>query len=129
MITIVFTSSLFLISAMISLKLIEERKRRKFLFSDLREGADKASLRIVNKIKKYFLLLKTKDGKTPIAFIGRLVIFGVSSVKRKISLRKIKFMQSLKVGGNLKKKGPASFFLKNVSEYKIEYIKRKENLY
>lgn len=129
MIIIVFTFSLFSIPAMIGLKLIEEKRSRKFLFFGLREGADKVSLRIINNIKNRFSVLKTKKGKLSEVFMGRLIVRGVLSIKRKINSRRAGFLHSLRISVNLKKKGSASFFLKNVSEYKTEYIKQKGNLY
>lgn len=125
MLTIIFTFSLSSIAIMISLKTIEERRQKKFLFSNPRRRADEAVAKIANNAKNLLSVLNRKNGKLFTALIGNAIYEGVSSVKRKTYLRKLKFLDSLRIRnrGNLKKKGSASFFLKNVSEYKGKYIK------
>ena len=123
MLTIIFTSSLFSIAAIISWKMIEEKKSKMFFFSNLRKCADEAVEKTVNGAKNRFSVLNKKNAKLFVAFAGNSILNGVSSVKRKTYLKKLKFLDSLMAGGNLKKKGSASFFLKNVSEYKGKYTK------
>jgi len=123
MLTIIFTSSLFSIAAIISWKMMEEKKSKMFFFSDMRKRADAAVEKTVNGAKNHFSVLNKKNAKLFVAFAGNSILNGVSSVKRKTYLKKLKFLNSLRAGGNLKKKGSASFFLKNVSEYKGKYTK------
>ncbi|KKR46047.1 MAG: hypothetical protein UT90_C0003G0032 [Parcubacteria group bacterium GW2011_GWA1_40_21] len=123
MLTIIFILSLFSIAAIISWKMIEEKKSKMFFFSNLRKCADEAVEKTVNGAKNRFSVLNKKNAKLFVAFAGNSILNGVSSVKRKTYLKKLKFLDSLMAGGNLKKKGSASFFLKNVSEYKGKYTK------
>src|SRR3989338_3816183 len=123
MLTIIFTFSLFSVAAIVIWKMMEEKKSKKFFFSDLRKRADEAVEKTINGAKNRFSVLKKKNGKLIAVFAGNSILNGISSVKRKTYLKKLKFLNSLRAGGNLKKKGSASFFLKNVSEYKGKYIK------
>lgn len=107
----------------IGLKMIEERRREKFFFTEARSRADAAAAKIAENVKNHFSILNGRNAKWLAIFIGNALMYGASSIKRKTNLRKLKFLNSLKTGGNLKKKGSASFFLKNVSEYKGKYIK------
>lgn len=123
MLTIIFTFSLSSIAIMIGLKTIEEKTPKRFLFSGSRKRADAVALKIIDNAKNHFSVLNGKNGKLFAMFVGNAIHNGVSSVKRKTYLKKLKFLDSLRNRVNLKKKGSASFFLKNVSEYKGKYIK------
>lgn len=119
----IFLFSLSLIAVMIGFKTVELKIQRRLLFSELRVRADVLSFKIVNKVKKTISILNINNGKMFASFFLNLVFGAVSDTGRKIKLRKLKFIDSLRVNRNLKKKGSASFFLKNVSEYKGKYIK------
>ena len=123
MLTIIFTFSLFSVAAIVIWKMMEEKKSKKFFFSDLRKRADEVVEKTINGAKNRFSVLNKKNGKLIAVFAGNSILNGISSVKRKTYLKKLKFLDSLRAGGNLKKKGSASFFLKNVSEYKGKYTK------
>ena len=124
MLTIIFIASLVLIAIMIGWKMIEERNQEKFLFSDLRNVADGVSEKISAKTKKFILVLNRRNIELLAIFIVSAILGGALSARRALRLKSLKYIDSLnnrKV--NLKKKGSASFFLKNVSEYKGKYIK------
>lgn len=123
MLTIIFTFSLSSIAVMIGLKTIEEKRQKRFLFSESRKRADAAAQKIADNAKNRFSILNGRNGKLFATLIGNAIYDGASSIKRKTYLRKLKFLDSLRNRGNLKKKGSASFFLKNVSEYKGKYVK------
>ena len=108
---------------MIGFKSIEEKKRKKFLFSNLRERIDIAVMNIVSSVRKNLSLLNKKNIKFIAVFVGNILKVIALNFKRKLRLRKLRFIDSLRIKGDLKKKGPASFFLKNVSEYKGKYVK------
>ena len=118
MLTIIFIFSLFAIAITIGFKMIEERRRERFLLSDLLKRADGVSEKISKKTKKLILGLNGRNLTLLVIFIGSAILAGVLIARRKLHLRKLKFIDSLKTSKNLKKKGSASFFLKNVSEYK-----------
>lgn len=123
MLTIIFIFSLCSIAIMIGFKMIEEKRRAKFFFKEARSRADAAAARIAENAKNHFSVFNGKNGKLLAALIGNAILYGVSKVRRNTRLKKLQFMESLKTNRNLKKKGSASFFLKNVSEYKGKYIK------
>ena len=123
MLTIIFILSLSLIVMMIGFKSIEEKKRKKFLFSNLRERIDIAVMNIVSSVRKNLSLLNKKNIKFIAVFVGNILKVIALNFKRKLRLRKLRFIDSLRIKGDLKKKRSASFFLKNVSEYKGKYVK------
>ena len=98
--------------------MIEEKRREKFFFKEARSRADAAAAKIAKNAKNHFSILNGENGKLLAILIGKAILYGVSKVKRNTRLKKLQFMESLKTNRNLKKKGSASFFLKNVSEYK-----------
>ena len=118
MLTIIFIFSLCLIAITIGFKMIEEKRQEKFFVKEARLRADAAVARIVKSAKNNFSVLNGENGKLLAALIGKAILYGISKVKRSARLKKLQFMESLKTNRNLKKKGSASFFLKNVSEYK-----------
>lgn len=122
MLTIIFTFSLFSIAMMIILKLIEERGQKVF-FEKSRKRADAAVAKIADNAKKRFSILNKSNIKLLAIFAGSAVKSSALNIKRKTHLKKLKFLDSLRNRGNLKRKGSASFFLKNVSEYKGKYVK------
>lgn len=124
MLIIIFTASIILIIAMIGLKRFEESRQRKIFISQFRTRADIFSSEIIRGAKNFFAIISGKNAKLTVLFGAKIVFTGLSNVKRKISARKAKFLDSLKEEKNLnKKKGPTSFFLKNVSEYKNNSLK------
>ena len=60
MLTIIFILSLFSIAAIISWKMIEEKKSKMFFFSNLRKCADEAVEKTVNGAKNRFSVLNKK---------------------------------------------------------------------
>ena len=118
MLTIIFTVSLVLTAIMIGWKMIEEKKQEKFLLSDLRKKADGVSEKIIKKTKKLIHVLNRRNVKFIAVFLVGAILAGALSARRKLQLKRLKFLDSLRTRENLKKKGSASFFLKNVSEYK-----------
>ncbi|MBU6431302.1 MAG: hypothetical protein KGJ58_01915 [Patescibacteria group bacterium] len=121
MLTTFFLFSMSSIAIMIGLKIVEERLQKKLFFSGLRSRADILAAKIGDEIEKSISALSRERLFMP--FFRNLVISIVSNTRRKIKLIKLKFTDSLRVNGNFKKKGSASFFLKTVSEYKEKYIK------
>lgn len=118
MLTIIFIFSLFSFSAIISLKWIEEKKRRQLLFPRSRERADAIAAKVVGNIKIFSAVLNGGNGRLFAMSIRSALLSVALSIKRKLTVKKLKFLNSLKNSGNLRRQGPASFFLKNVSEYK-----------
>ena len=89
----------------------------------LRKRADAMAMKIISRLKIFFGILDAKNGKLFVMFFAVALLRIASGIKRGISLKKIKFLNSLRVSGNLEKHGSASFFLKNVSEYKNKHPK------
>ena len=119
MLTIIFTASLILIIAMIGLKQFEENKQKKLFAPEIRIRADESASRVIKDLKVFFAILSRKNAKSFALFIVSLILSVFSSIKTKLGIKKIKFSDSLRKNKNIsKKKGPTSFFLKNVSEYK-----------
>ena len=121
MLTIIFIFSLSAIAITIGFKMMEEKRRERFLLSDLRKRADGVSEKISKKTKKFILGLNRRNLEMLAIFIGGVILAGVFTARRKLHLRRLKFTDSFRANRankNLKKRGSASFFLKNVSEYK-----------
>ncbi|MBM2818215.1 MAG: hypothetical protein HW401_805 [Parcubacteria group bacterium] len=118
MLTIIFIVSLALIAIMIGWKMIEERRREKLLFYDLRKRTDGVLEKISKKTKKSILVLNRRNAKLIAIFFVGVILAGALGARRNLRLKRLKFIDSLRTRDNLKKKGSASFFLKNVSEYK-----------
>lgn len=123
MLTTIFLFSLFSIVIIISLKAVEERRQKRFLFPRLRNRADVLTKKIANETNQVIYSINANNGKSFISLFRKIILNTLYGISRKIKLRKLKFTDSLRVRGNLNKKGSASFFLKNVSEYKGKYIK------
>lgn len=119
MLTAIFIASFVLIIAMISLKSIEENKSNKLFFSKLRMRTDAFVNKAIEDVKIFFAILSRKNAKLFALFIVRLILSAFLSINRKLGINKLKFPDFLKNDKIAnKKKGPSSFFLKNVSEYK-----------
>lgn len=120
MLTIIFITSLVLIIAMVWFKQFEENKQIKLFIPKLRARANDFASEIIRIAKNFFAILNGKNAKLFVLFGAKFILTGLSDIKRKIIVKKSKFTDSLKEDKNLsnKKKGPTSFFLKNVSEYK-----------
>lgn len=124
MLTVIFTASFVSIILMISLKSVEESKGDKLFFLKLRMRADDFTSRAIEDIKIFFAIFSKRNAKLFALFLFDLILFGLSNIKRKLGIRKLKLHDSFKNQKIVnKKKGPSSFFLKNVSEYKSSYIK------
>lgn len=124
MLTVIFIASFVLIILMISLKSIEEGKGNKLFFFKLRMRADDFVNKAIEDIKIFFAIFSKKNAKLFALFLSGLILSGLSNVKRKLGIKKLKLTDSFKNQKiSNKKKGPSSFFLKNVSEYKSGYIK------
>ncbi len=119
MLTVIFTTSLILITAMIAFKSVEENKGKKLFFPGLRSLSDIFAIKIIKDIKIFFAILSRKNAKLFVLFMVDLVLTGLAHLKRKSGIEKLKFPDSFKdEKRTIRKKGPSSFFLKNVSEYK-----------
>lgn len=104
---------------MIAFRAVEENKQRKLFIPRLRARADVFADKIIKDIKIFFAILSGKNAKLFVLFLADLILSGLSKIKRKSDMKKMKFLDSLKSERKAdKKKGPPSFFLKNVSEYK-----------
>lgn len=123
MLTAFFLFSLFSIAIMIGFRAIEEKNKKRILFSKFRNRADVSAIKICDKIKKTISVLSVDNIRLFASFLINLILEVMSKTGRKIKLEKLKFGNSFEVNRNLKKKGSASFFLKNMSEYKGRYIK------
>lgn len=108
---------------MIGIKTIEHKIQKKLFFLKLRADTDVLIANILHKIKKTISILNTKNSITSISFLGSVVYSVISNISKKFKLKKLKFIESLRVNKNLKKTSSSSFFLKNMSEYKGKYIK------
>lgn len=123
MLTITFIVSLLILTAMVGFKWVEEKKGKKLFLERLRKHIDVLVIKIISKFRIFFGILDGKNRKLFIMFFVVVLLRIASGIKRRISLKKIKFLNSLRVSGNLEKSGSASFFLKNVSEYKNKHLK------
>lgn len=109
---------------MISFKRIEENKGTKLFLSKFRIRADAFTSRVIEDTKIFFGVFSKRNAKLFALFLSGLIISGLSNIKRKSGIKNLKFPDSFngqKIAN--KKKGPSSFFLKNVSEYKRSYLK------
>lgn len=119
MLTIIFIASLVLIIAMIALKSIEEKRQVQFFFPRLRVRSDIFANKLIEDVKVFFAILSKKNAKLFVLFLVGLIFSALSNLKRKSNIKKMRILNSLKSERKIdKKKGPPSFFLKNVSEYK-----------
>lgn len=114
---------MFSIAMMIGFKTIEQKIQKKLFFSGLRNRGDILTAKTVDELKKAVSVLNIDNTRKLMSSLRNIVFGAVSDTGRKIKFKKLKFIDSLRVNRNLKKKGSASFFLKNVSEYKGKYIK------
>lgn len=121
MLTTIFIVSLLILSAMLVFKWFEERKEEKLFLEQLRRNIDISVMKIILRLRIFFAVLNRVNGKLFLMFLVIFLSRITSGIRRKVSLKKMKFLNSLRVSGNLEKNSSASFFLKNVSEYKNKH--------
>lgn len=121
MLTTIFIVSLLMLSMMFGFKWAEERRGKKLFLEQLRRNVDISVMKIILRLGVFFSVLSRRNGKLFLMFLFVFLSRITSGIRRIINLKKMKFLNSLRVSGNLEKNSPASFFLKNVSEYKNKH--------
>lgn len=121
MLTTTFIVSLLMLSGMLGFKWAEERKGSKLFLEQLRRDVDIAVMKIIFRLRIFLAVLNRRNGKLFLMFLVVFLSRITSGIRRRINLKKMKFLNSLRVSGNLEKNSPASFFLKNVSKYKDKH--------
>lgn len=116
---IIFTTSLFFIIFIISFRLIELKKGKDILSTTFRDSCDK----LILKIYRWFIVIFYNVFSSSMNFLKKIFLLFIHffvDIWEFLVRKSVKYIDSIRGKGALKKKGSVSFFLSRLEEYKKE---------